>query len=52
MFDLCILNRQKSVAKMKHITEVQRYEIFAYLESGKAKERKEKNIKLYDSQMK
>jgi IS30 family transposase len=37
MFDLCILNRQKSVAKMTHITQLQRYEISSYLKSERSK---------------
>lgn len=36
MFELCYLNRQKSVASMKHLTEVQRYEISAYVISNKS----------------
>jgi len=36
MNELCSLNRQKSVASMKHLTEVQRYEISAYVISAKS----------------
>jgi transposase, IS30 family len=36
MFELCILNRQKSVAKMKHLTEQQRHQIYAYRDSNKS----------------